>query len=213
MSALYRFYCNTDFESETPILLQNLVLSINHLWYAQTLLISEPTLYQFKNLSLLLLTKIKVVSQIWLFPSFLLSNVWLRAYAYINNLYRFFHYRTIKNVPEKISKKFPCIILNIEGYTAVSASVILLLSKMQQKPRKAAKAPYIQLLSLEGECNFLMDFIETNKYFSLKLHLNVIFEKKSDLQINSRRYDNQIGGFCSISRKRNLVQLGQISCF
>ena len=48
---------------------------------------------------------------------------------------------------------------------------------MQQKPPKAAKAPYIQLLSWEGECNFLMDFKETNKCFSLKLHLNVVFQK------------------------------------
>ena len=105
------------------------------------------------------------------------SNVWLRAYAYINNLYRFFHYRTIKNVSEKISKKFPCIKLNIEGYTAVSASVIFPLSRMQQNPPKAAKAPHIQLLLLKGKCNFLMDFKGTNKCFSLKLHLNVAFQK------------------------------------
>ena len=44
--------------------------------------------------------------------------------------------------------------MNIEGYNAVSASVILPLLKMQQKPPKAAKAPYIQLLLLEGNCNF-----------------------------------------------------------
>ena len=65
----------------------------------------------------------------------------------------------------------------IEGYTAVSASVILPLSKKQQKPPKAAKAQYIQLLSLEGEYNVLMSFNGTNKFFSLNLHLNVAFSK------------------------------------
>ena len=62
------------------------------------------------------------------------SNVWSHAYAYINNLYRVFHYRTIGHLFENILKKFHCIRLNIEGYTAVPASVILLLYKRQQKP-------------------------------------------------------------------------------
>ena len=134
------------------------------------------------------------------------SNVWSRAYAYINNLYRIFHYRTIKHESENIFKNFSFVKLNIEGYNAVSASVILPLSKMQQKPPKAAKAPYIQLLLLEGKCNFLMNFKGTNECFSLWLHLKLVFSKKqiSDLQINPRRYDNEIGGFCSISLQRNL---------
>ena len=89
--------------------------------------------------------------------------------------------------------------LNIEGYTAVSASIILLLSKMQQKPHKAAKAPYVQILSLKGEQNFLMNFKGRYNYFSLKLHLKIVLsKKKSDLQSNPHRYDNKVGGFCSI---------------
>ena len=75
------------------------------------------------------------------------SNVWSHAYAYINNLYRVFHYRTIGHLYENIFKRFCWIRLNLGGYTAVSASAILILSKMQQKPPNAAKAPYIQLLS------------------------------------------------------------------
>ena len=105
------------------------------------------------------------------------SNVWSRAYAYINNLYRIFHYRTIKHESENIFKNFSFVKLNIEGYNAVSASVILPLSKMQQKPPKAAKAPYIQLLLLEGKCNFLMNFKGTNECFSLWLHLKLVFSK------------------------------------
>ena len=138
------------------------------------------------------------------------SNVWSRAYAYINNLYRIFHYRTIKHESENIFKNFSFVKLNIEGYNAVSASVILLLSKMQQKPPKAAKAPYIQLLPLEGEWNFLMNFKGTNKWFSLKLHLKFVLSKKqiSDLQINPYRYEIKVGGFCSILQQLDLSKAG-----
>ena len=85
------------------------------------------------------------------------SNVWSHAYPYINNLYRDFHYRTIGHLYENISKRFCWIRLNLGGYTAVSTSSILILSKMQQKPPNVAKAPYIQLLLVE-ESNFFYYF-------------------------------------------------------
>ena len=62
------------------------------------------------------------------------NKLWSRDYAYINNLCSVFHYRTIGHLFENILKKFHCIRLNIEGYTAVPASVILLLYKRQQQP-------------------------------------------------------------------------------
>ena len=93
------------------------------------------------------------------------NKLWSRDYAYINNLCSVFHYRTIVHLFENILKKFHCIRLNIEGYTAVPASIILLFSKMQQKPPNATKAPYAQSLILEGEYNFLVNFKIRNNFF------------------------------------------------
>ena len=164
-------------KSETPILLQTLVLSINHWWYAQTFLIFEPGFHWFKIWACYYLLKSRLYLKFDFLHPFSCSNVCLQAYAYINNLYLIIYYRTIKYVSEKIFKKFCYMKLNVKDYTAVSVSVILPLSKMQQKPSKAAKAPYIQLSSLEGKCNFLMYFKGRNQWFSLKLHLKIVFSK------------------------------------
>ena len=173
-------------KSEIPILLQTLVLSINHWWYAQTFLIFEPSFHWFKIWACYYLLKSRLYLKFDFLHPFSCSNVCLQAYAYINNLYLIIYYRTIKYVSEKIFKKFCYMKLNVKDYTAVSVSVILPLSKMQQKPSKAAKAPYIQLSYLRGliwrsdicffentifKCNYKEKHLFVPLKFIKKLHL------------------------------------------
>ena len=72
----------------------------------------------------------------------------------INNLYCIFHYRTIEHPSDNICKKFCCIKLNIEGYTAVSVSVVFPFHKCSKSPLRQQKPPISSYYYLRANVTF-----------------------------------------------------------